>query len=363
MDLKDYSKYMFGGIIVLVLYLIFRVISPFINAILSAVILSYVFYPLYKWYMKTTKKKETFSAILTILSILAILVIPIALTIGSVFQSVGGYLDTISDSLDGDFSNTDIAKQIYELTGFEISTTDILKGVSVNVYKFGNSVFSQFPKLILELFIIFFLTYYLLQKGTYLIQKAYFLVPLKFSLKNIFVNDLNDVTYAVVFGNIVTAMFQGLIAMVGYYIFGVKGAILWGLLTAFAALFPFIGTGMVWFPMSISKLIQHDWFNGFGLLLYGALIVGLIDNLLRPKLIGNRANIHPALVLLGVVGGVKIFGFVGIFLGPLLFALVNTFLKIYTEQEKLDKIKSKSKKTQKRTSKKKVKISSESVVV
>jgi predicted PurR-regulated permease PerM len=150
----------------------------------------------------------------------------------------------------------------------------------------------------------------------------------------------NDVIYATIYGAIVLAVVQGLMATIGYFIFGVSSPVIFGLLTIIAAFIPFVGAAIVWFPVSVSMIVtgllagdNSGLGRGVGLAVFGVLFVSTIDNVLRPKIVGDRARIHPLVVLLGVFGGLALFGFVGIMIGPLLLTLFIAALKIY-EQEK-----------------------------
>jgi predicted PurR-regulated permease PerM len=130
------------------------------------------------------------------------------------------------------------------------------------------------------------------------------------------------------------------LAGIGYFIFGITSPILLTMLTIIASFIPFLGAALVWLPVSIAMLINGIitgsnslMLRAGGLMLYGALVVSTIDNFLRPKIIGKRARVHPLVILLGVFGGLALFGFVGIIIGPFLLTLFIASLKIY-EQEK-----------------------------
>jgi len=138
------------------------------------------------------------------------------------------------------------------------------------------------------------------------------------------------------------AFIQGVLAGIGYFIFGVKSPVLLGVLTALAALIPVVGTAIVWGPTVIiyffNAMASNDSTGialSLGLLAYSIFPVSIIDNFIRPKIIGDKSKTHPILVLLGILGGVATFGFVGILLGPIIITLFVTFIDIYHE-ERLD---------------------------
>jgi predicted PurR-regulated permease PerM len=139
---------------------------------------------------------------------------------------------------------------------------------------------------------------------------------------------------------LIIAVIQGTLGGIGFFIFGLPTPLLWGLVMTFAALVPYIGTSIIWIPASL-MLIFNGYVEGsttlvvrgFLFMLYSALIVGTIDNILKPKIIGSKGGLHPVLVLLGVVGGLKFMGFIGVVIGPILFAILVAFIKIYEEEK------------------------------
>ena len=150
---------------------------------------------------------------------------------------------------------------------------------------------------------------------------------------------LDDVMFAVVYGNLTVAVIQGFVALIGYFIFGVKNPILWGVLTVIGALIPFFGTATIWVPLSffifISGVLQNEigliW-KSIGLFLYGTLLIATVDNFIKPYIIGDKANVHPLVILLGVFGGLALVGPIGLVVGPIILALFLTSLTIYLEE-------------------------------
>jgi len=132
---------------------------------------------------------------------------------------------------------------------------------------------------------------------------------------------------------------QGVIGAIGFIIFGVGSPIFWGMMMAIFALIPFLGTAIIWVPASLILLIKgflsnNGWMigKGIGLFLYGLLIVSTLDNIIKPKLIGHKGKIHPAVVLLGILGGLNLFGFIGIFIGPIILAVFIALSKVYSDE-------------------------------
>jgi predicted PurR-regulated permease PerM len=174
-----------------------------------------------------------------------------------------------------------------------------------------------------------FLMFFLFMEGKEITEKIRNHIPLRAKQKKELSNKFNSVIYASIYGMIVTAFVQGAVASLGFWIFGVESPILWGLVTIIVAILPFVGAALVWLPSAVYKLFIGETFNGLGILFYGILIISTIDNLIRPSIIGSRAKIHPALVLLGVLGGIELFGFLGIIIGPLILSISTMFMDLY----------------------------------
>ena len=152
-------------------------------------------------------------------------------------------------------------------------------------------------------------------------------------------DQFEKVTYAVVFGQLLAAMAQGVVAIIGFYIFGVSLPIFWGVMTAFFALVPAVGTVIIWMPASLylilSGYLTQDYItiaNGIGLFVYGVLIISTIDNILRVKILEAKADVHPLIVIAGIIGGVNLFGVIGLFLGPILLPMLITYFETFRER-------------------------------
>jgi len=172
--------------------------------------------------------------------------------------------------------------------------------------------------------------YYLLKDGALLRKKIVALSPLKDADDETIIKKLELAVSSVIKGNFVIAFIQGVVTAIGFSIFGLPNAVLWGTIAAIAALIPSVGTALVFVPAIILLFISGQIFAAFGLLLWGALAVGLIDNFLGPKLIGRGMQLHPLLVLLSVLGGISLFGPIGFVLGPIVLSLLFALLDIYS---------------------------------
>ncbi|MFZ2556193.1 MAG: AI-2E family transporter, partial [Minisyncoccia bacterium] len=183
----------------------------------------------------------------------------------------------------------------------------------------------------LKFFLFFIALYYLLRDGKKLKEKVIELSPLRDTYDESIFDKLELAVNSVIKGNLTIALIQGTLTAIGFTIFGVPNAVLWGTVTAIAALIPGLGTGLVFIPTILFMYFSGNEGSALGLAIWGIVAVGMIDNFLGPQLIGRGVNLHPLLVLLSVLGGLALFGPIGIFLGPLSISLLFAFLSIYAE--------------------------------
>ena len=167
-------------------------------------------------------------------------------------------------------------------------------------------------------------------------QYIFQILPFNETNKKVVVHETNIIVTSNAIGIPLLGIIQGIIALLGYYVFDVPTPIFFGFLTAIATIMPVIGTALIWVPLSIYMAATGEWGNGLGLLAYGILIISQIDNLVRLMLQKKMADIHPLITIFGVVIGFSLFGFMGVIFGPLLLSLFflcfNIFKKEYLEK-------------------------------
>ena len=324
------------------LALSFFVFSPFLAPLVLAAVFAVVLGPLHLNVLRYVGNRESIAALVTVLVSIICILVPLSflgtqifyesrdlygsLVAGegrenlatSLIKNVGQTLDGPIPGAAGLFENLSVDLDIYMKQGLQWLIAHLGTAVS------GISV------LLLHLFIFFIALYYLLRDGEKLKQALITLSPLDDSDDEIVFGRLALAVNSVVKGNLMIALIQGVLAAIGLTIFGVPNSILWGTLTAVAALIPAIGTAFVLVPAVLYLYVTGSTIPALGLLAWGVLAVGLVDNVLGPKLIGGGMRLHPLFVLLSVLGGIAFFGPVGIFLGPLTLSLLFAVITIYS---------------------------------
>jgi len=317
-------------------------------------VLVYTLYPIYKLINKKIKNKNLASLIATII-VIFLIVIPIFFVLNTVSREAYFlYLTSKQKVFTGDFFGGKCIEESNDLgcgianyfktlfsdpkTKYYWDTT-IKKATDFFVEHLSSFLFS-IPILILNFFIMIFVTFFFFRDGNLVVKKVEDLLPLKTAHKKSVFAKFNDVTFAVIYGSIIIAVIQGALGGIGFFAVGINSPLTWAIIMMFFALMPYVGATVIWLPAALflmfSGYMESNTLiivKGILLVLYGVFIIGLADNFLKPKIIGDKAGVHPVLVLLGVLGGLKFFGFIGIIVGPVLLALLVTFIKIYEEEK------------------------------
>ncbi len=309
--------------LLILIYLSFLTIKPLFTAILSSFILAFVFYPFYSRLNRKVGNKDL-CALLTILIVLLLIIIPTVFVTNALAKES---IDLYHKVKDKDFLSV-ISK--YFEPGLQQYIDGILNGAILYIVGLTSNFILAIPDIALSFFVTIFLTYYLLKESQTFIDTAKKYMPFKESVKGQILGRFGKITRAIVFGTIFTAILQGVLGGIGFALFSIPSPALWGFVMAVVSIIPLLGTAIVWFPAGIIQLAQQNYFSGIGILLFGALIVGTVDNILKPKLMGKRADVHPAIILIGILGGIKLLGFIGLVIGPLILATAAELVKIET---------------------------------
>ena len=154
------------------------------------------------------------------------------------------------------------------------------------------------------------------------------IIPMKTQYKTALFIRFEDVISAVFVNNILVAIMQGTLVGMGFWGFGIPSPIFWGAIAAFFALIPIIGPPIVWVPGVIYLFLMGNYYPALGLIIFG-LIIGISDNIVRPILLKKKIEVHPFLILLSILGGLEVFGFLGIFMGPIIISLLVSVMHLY----------------------------------
>ncbi len=325
----------------------FWILLPFFGAIMWAVALAMLFTPLYRRLCKATRQRTTLSAILTMLLCVVVVVLPLTLIGASLVQDL---VDLAGNIRSGKINFAQYFEQIRaaspkwitnlldrfgvgQMRGMQDKIQSIVgqgsQMIAAQAVNVGQNTFSFMTSVFFMLYVLFFM----LRDGAALSKTVREAIPLARPQTHYLLNQFTTVTRATIKGNVIVAAVQGALGGMAFWVLGVQGALIWGVLMAFLSLLPAIGAALVWIPVSAYLLATGELWKGVGLILFGVLVIGLIDNVLRPILVGKETRIPDYLVLMSTVGGIAIFGINGFVVGPVIAALFMTAWTLFATSD------------------------------
>ena len=319
------------------------VLMPFFGTILWGVVIAILFNPLHLRLRAKLGKRHNLAAALIVLLVIAIVIVPLLIVSASLGQQasglygrvragdidLGNYLQQILDALPGwardilnQFGLTDLTAARAKLSGAlaqasqQIATRTVSIGLSAFDFLLGTGVMLYLP-------------FFLLRDGNPLLTRIKNAVPLRAEQKNLLLSRTALVVRATVKGGITVAAIQGLLGGLAFWFLGIPAPLLWGVVMAFLSLLPAIGAGLVWAPVAIYLLATGMIWQGLFLTIFGVLVIGLVDNLLRPFLVGKSTKLPDYVVLITTLGGIQVMGLNGFVVGPLVAALFIVSWEIF----------------------------------
>jgi len=335
MQTKIIERYFFFILLFITFVFSFLIFSPFWMVLLLGISFSIVLYPVYEWLNKR-KLPNWLSALLTVFFFIIIIGVPLFGMGVIVFnQSQNAYQIIVNNvhSLSFiDSINNSINRILPEGISFDLyeKISNFISFVSSNIASIFTSTLSTIFSLVLTLLSMF----YFLKDGAHWRKALVILSPLSDTDDEKIINKLSRAVNGIIKGYLFIALIQGILMGVGLAIFGVPNSALWGLVTMITALVPSIGTAIISVPAIIFLLITGNTFEAIGLLVWAVAVVGMIDNLLSPFIVGNKINLPPFLILFSVLGGISLLGPIGILVGPLTISMLYTLISIYRHEFK-----------------------------
>ncbi|MEK6950496.1 MAG: AI-2E family transporter [Nanoarchaeota archaeon] len=334
-------------VLLLALLLIsYFIIKPFLLSLFFGVLLGYITYPVYQFIQKRVHH-PTIAALFVCLLIFLIILIPVALLFKTLVQESYVVFISVKQKLaTGVFQScyNQFCQQLKQwgkdpLISGEIQ--EIAKGITNWVVKEGQELLFRAPTLVSSFIVILFTLFYTLKEGKGGIERLVAYLNIHTGKYQLLTARIGEIVRGVVNGYLLIALIQGILGGLGFFLFGLSSPIFWGLVMAFLALIPYLGTWLVWAPaallLGLEGIFQDSTLlvgKGIGLFLYGVIVVSSIDNFLRPKVVSKTARIHPLVILVGALGGVFSLGAAGVIVGPLVLSLVQVVLEVFLLDEK-----------------------------
>lgn len=324
--------------------LFFYLLKPFFAPIFWACAISLVFFPVHQRLEGWWGRRPNSSALVTLLIAICVVVIPVLLVLMSFVQEAaalyqridsgdikpGAIIDRVEAALPPlqaliDRLGIDLDAVKQQAADAAVKTS---RFAAEHALSLGQSAFSFFLNLGLMLYLVFFL----IRDGRRLVSLLIHTLPLGDAREQLLFAKFAEVTRATIKGSLVVAAVQGALGGVIFWLLGLPAAVLWGVAMAVLSLIPAVGAGLIWVPAAIYLFATGSWGEASILVLYGILVIGLADNLLRPILVGRDTKLPDWLVLLSTLGGLVLAGVNGFIIGPLIAALFITFWQIFSAE-------------------------------
>jgi predicted PurR-regulated permease PerM len=311
------------------------ILWPFYGAVLWGAVLAIVFAPLFRRLSRSMRQRRNLAALATVMIILVIVILPLTLITASLVQEASGVYEKfqsgelnlarnfqqvvdalptwVANLLDR-FGLTNLAGVQERLSAGLMKGSQFLAAQALNIGQIT-------LELIVRLFVMLYLLFFLLRDGDELFRIIKDAIPLRAEQQRAVFKKFATVIRATVKGTIVVAIVQGALGGLIFWFLGVRAPLLWAVLMAFLSLLPAVGAALVWLPVAIYFVATGAVWQGLVLMAYGVLVIGLVDNLLRPILVGTDTKMPDYVVLISTLGGIEIFGMNGIVLGPMIAAM------------------------------------------
>ena len=285
-----------------------------------------------KWYQYLTIEKSwnrSLTATLFMIAFLICVAAPIYMCIDMLYAKAEGFLKN-PEKFTGAFKS--VSAQLKDWTGQDILSADVMKNIQGKLGGLVPALLNSSVTMLGNLFMILFLSFFMFTNGPAIEKAIQHFVPLRRKNVDLIAHEITMMVKANAIGIPLVSVVQGAVAMVGYWMFGINDFLLLGLVTGIFAFFPIVGTAAIWLPVVISMFASGDNGKAFGLGIYSLVVTGNIDYLVRVTLLKKIGNVHPVITILGLVVGLKLFGFWGFIFGPLLISTFLLLVQIYKNE-------------------------------
>lgn len=348
MKLASDRRNFFMGFLTLVTLAFLAILLPFYSALMWAVILAMLFAPVQRALMRRMPRRANTATLVTLSAVILMVIIPvIGLTMSLVNQGAqiygrirsgelnfGAYLGKIIEAMPGWLHRMLDAQGLLDLPSIQQrlaeSSSEIGQFLASQAVNIGQNTVHILASTGVLLYVLFFL----LRDGGQLAAMFYRAIPLDDEPKNHLLGKFAAVIKATVKGNVAVAIVQGALGGIILWALGIQGVILWSVVMAFLSLLPAVGSGLIWGPIALYFLATGATWQGVVLLVYGVCVIGMVDNVLRPVLVGKNTKMPDYVVLVSTIGGMSLFGLNGFVIGPMIAALFMAAWDLYVAPDR-----------------------------
>lgn len=309
--------------------IIFMEITSFMSGVLGACTI-YILVRKHMFFLSEKKKiRKSIAATIILIESIIVFLIPISLAVWLLISELHGINLNLTQTIAEVQNFTNL---IEERTGYNVLSTDNLVSAASYIPIVVQFLIGSVTSFIINAVIMLFILYFMLLGGRDMEKYLYTLLPFSNTNKRDVMMEINMMVKSNAVGIPLLAVVQGIVALIGYIIFGAPSPVLFGFITCFATIIPLLGTSLVWFPLALYLGLTGNWFNAIGLAVYALVVISNSDNVIRMVIQRKMADTHPLITVIGVIIGLTLFGFWGVIFGPLLLSMFILCIDIFKRQ-------------------------------
>jgi len=332
---KDYFNKIAVTLILAVLIVFsFLVLRPILMSIIGGIILAMVFIPVNKWLNKKIKSPNLSAGIICTILIVLVLVVAWFLVPVLIKQSFKMYLSiqqlditlSLQEFFPSIFSSQELGSQISNVI------SNFLENFAGKVVDYFSQFVLNLPTILLQLAVVLFTFFFVLRDEEFIKDYIKSLLPFSKDVEKKLFESSRGITMSVLYGQVIVGIIQGVIAGIGFFIFGVPNALFLTLISIIAGILPIVGAAFIWMPVALYLLVAGNLVSAIGVGVIGS-FASTIDNFIRPLIVSQKTKLHTGIVFIGMIGGLFLFGILGLILGPLIIAYLLIILEIYRNKK------------------------------
>jgi predicted PurR-regulated permease PerM len=342
---RKINQYAILGLLIIVSFAIAPIVKLFFVPVIVAASFATLFYPLYKLFLKFFPKHRAIASFLTTALLFLLLVVPLYIVLHlfviqtvDIFHSAGPFLYMLFDKIDDNFILNQL-KKFPLMAHFDFQSIDwsqilneSVKTIASSSSRILNQTSSGILGLTVNIFVLFFTMFYFFMDGKDIVKRIKYLSPIRNDYEDLILSRFLLISRATVSGTLIVGLLQGSLGALSLLIFGIKSWLLWGFIMIVLSIIPVVGPWVVLIPAAIIQLFLGNLWQGIGILLFCIIVVSNVDNILRPRLVGQGAKLHDLVIFFSSLGGIAIFGIMGFIVGPVIASLFVSVLDIYSTE-------------------------------
>jgi len=341
MNDRKLSRYFFVALLLGTAAVFFRMVQVFFMPVVLGAVFATLFYPMYERVLRAFRGRKTLAAFFCCFLLLLLLVVPLYVVADLVtreaidfYRAAQQNLGHLSERIQEPLLRLRALPLVRDLRLDQIDWRATLQNVASSAGRLAATLINKTSRGTIEIVVLLFLTlftmFYFFRDGRDLLRRVRFLIPLNREQKNAIATRFSTVARATVKGTLVIALVQGTLTGLTLWIFGVGSPFLWGMVATFSAVLPMVGSWLVLYPAAFYQIATGHVWQGVGILLVTVIVIVNVDNLIRPRLVGQETGMHDLMVFFSTLGGIGMFGPMGFIVGPMVAALFLSLLDIYS---------------------------------